>query len=88
MSEPGIKMSCTSGSTGDCQCSETVSNKAAEEKGTYATSGNTVTTTATGSTRLLPSSEYCVQGNTLMLRELDTPEGSGQGTSIMILTKQ
>ena len=88
MSEAGIQMSCTSGSAGDCQCSETISNKAATEEGTYTTSGNTVTTTATGSTRLLPPSEYCVQGNTLMLRELPDQKGSGQGTSIMLLTKQ
>jgi hypothetical protein len=88
ISEAGIRMSCSSGSAGDCRCSETISNKAAAEEGTYTISGNTVTTRATGSTRLLPPSEYCVQGNTLMLRELGDSNGSGDGSSIMLLTRQ
>lgn len=61
-----------------CVCTETFANLMQNETGTYTTSGNQVTVTITSGASTdggIPTSDYCVSGNTLKLRSTGTSGG-------------
>jgi hypothetical protein len=76
------KASCaTAGS--NCACTITASNEVDNETGTYTLSGNTFTTTPTGSmsSSMSSSTGYCVQGNTLHVISMMMATGTSTGPS-------
>ena len=58
---PGVTLNCT-GASG-CTCTETISNEASTETGTYTTAAGVVTQTPTGGTA--SQTDYCVMGTTM-----------------------
>lgn len=89
----GTTKTCTSGTDGDCQCTEAFSDAMGSKEMTYSTSGTSL------SLSTLPTSvspwdsiiEYCVQGNTLsmsMSASVNNDTMPTNAPSIMILTKQ
>ena len=75
----GISGSCQSNANGDCACAETVANRPISEQGTYSTSGSSLAMIKTGGTTSEGSTEYCVQGDTLMM-QATSPTMSGSST--------
>jgi hypothetical protein len=87
--DAGVTLNCTSGTAGDCQCTETLPGTTTTEQGTYTTSGASLATTQTSSTSTPSTSDYCVQGNTLKLRTTSSNTGAVvNGSSILVLAKQ
>ena len=86
-SQPDAKVAftCVSSSSGNCDCSAAL-HTTNTEQGTYTTSGNTFTTTPQGSANPT-TGEYCVQGNTLRLRFVDS-SSSGSATFTIVATMQ
>jgi hypothetical protein len=74
--DAGTSWSCSTGSTGSCTCTETLSDKASRGQGTYTTSGSSISMTSSD------LSEYCVRGNTLMLHL-----SSGDNSATLIATR-
>lgn len=91
---PFSSVSCTSDSDG-CSCALTVNGQPATKTGTYSTVNNIITETVDGDpngTGTLDASDYCVQGNKLLLApRLDMtgmPVGMVTGSGRLELTKQ
>ena len=80
--DAGLSGSCTSASSGNCACNETMNAQMMPIEGTYTTSGSTVTMTS-GSGSSPEPSDFCVQGNTLTLRGSSS---SGE-SSTLVATK-
>ena len=81
--------SCTG--SGGCTCTMVLTPTATSETGTYATSGNTLTTTASDGT--VSGQDYCVKGTSMHLVEVDTtmnmgPMGQATINSDIVLQKQ
>ena len=75
---------------GACRCSFSVQSPPHQTLGSYSTSGNTVTISINGRST---TTEYCVQGNKLTLKQPETaPTGSGtiqtDGTGHVVFAKQ
>jgi hypothetical protein len=87
-SDAGVSLTCTSGSAGDCHCTETIANVPSSEQGSYTTSGTSVTMIKAGSTQTPTQSDYCVQGNTLKLRQSSSTAAAVSGSSIFVLAKR
>ena len=83
--DAGISFSCTSNTAGDCTCAEDLNNAASNEKGTYSTSGNSLTLAKTGATKAPDPTEYCVQGNTLTMH---SASATSSGSATLVATKQ
>ena len=82
--DAGTATTCTT-SGSSCNCPLTVSATRGPELGTYAVSGNTFTTTSSGTTGT--PAGYCVQGNTLHV--LATTMAMGASTTVdLVATKQ
>ena len=75
----GISGSCQSNANGDCACTENFANVPVGEQGTYSTSGSSLNMIKTDGTTSEGSTQYCVQGNTLML-QATSPTVSGSST--------
>ncbi len=82
MADAGISVSCTSTPSGGCACNETLNAAMSPQSGTYTTSGDTIAM-KNGSASTAEQSDYCVQGNTLMIHATST---SGQ-SSTLVATK-
>jgi hypothetical protein len=82
--DAGVLGSCTSGSNGDCTCSEVIKNAPSNETGTYSTSGSSITMTQTGSISTQDPAEYCVQGNSLTMHSTDATAGD---SALLVLTR-
>ena len=81
--DAGTHGSCSSTSDGGpCTCSATFNINRPPETGTYTTSGNTLTTVPTSGANS-PPSDYCVQGNTLVIRTSDTSDGQSAVITII-----
>ena len=80
--DAGLSGSCTSSSSDNCTCNETMNAQMMPIKGTYTTSGTTISMTS-DSDSTPDESDYCVQGNTLTLR---TSSSSGP-SSTLVATK-
>ena len=87
-SDAGVSLTCTSGSAGDCQCTENIANVPSAEQGTYTTSGTSVTMIKAGSTQTPTQADYCVQGDTLRLRQTSSTAAAVNGSSILVLAKR
>ena len=81
--DAGISGSCSSGSAASCTCSEKVTNASSNEMGTYTTSGSSIAMIPSSSASSQEPTEYCAQGNSLILHATNT---SGSSSTI-ILTK-
>lgn len=86
-SDAGVSGSCASASSGGCACSETLNSTMSPETGNYTTSGSTITmqsSTSTSTSTTADLSDYCVQGNTLMIRASSTTSGQ---SALLVATK-
>jgi hypothetical protein len=78
--------SCASSATG-CSCLVTNSTSTTSENGTYATSGDTITLTPANGTPGSPT-QYCVQGNTLLVQTGSANPDAGTPGIVLAATKQ
>ena len=79
----GASGSCMSTTNGNCSCSESIVNSPGSEQGTYSTSGSSLTMIKTGGSTSEDSTQYCVQGDTLMI-QATSPTASGATTVVAI----
>jgi len=79
----GASGSCMSTTNGNCSCSESIVNSPSSEQGTYSTSGSSLTMIKTGGSTSEGSTQYCVQGDTLMI-QATPPTASGATTVVAI----
>jgi hypothetical protein len=74
---PEFSASCNSTAVGDCECTERFTSYALEDRGTYATSGSSITTVSDDDPARPAQADYCVRGNTLtMYATMSTYDGS------------
>jgi len=67
----------------DCSCTTVFNPQAIDEAGTYTTEGTVVTTTATGDTA--SSTDYCVQGSSLHMIQVDATMTMGAMGTVKVL---
>jgi hypothetical protein len=66
---PNFSTSCSPDTAGDCECTETFTDYTDDGEGAYSTTGNSLTTSVTSGGHLPALEDYCVQGNTLKIRQ-------------------
>ncbi len=78
--DAGTGAACSSATGGGCTCLITSQNQPTTSTGTYATSGDSITTTdSTGTSGLPSTSTYCVNGSHLHLISTSTTTGADGG---------